>query len=444
MSTPVKQDWDVSVREGGMGGSNVAVPRGGPSWRRYMAYIGPGALVAVGYMDPGNWATNVAGGSAYGYTLLAVILGSSLMAMVLQTLALRLGVATGRDLAQMCRDVYRGPVRWILWLLAEIAIIATDLAEVVGAAIALNLLFGLPLLWGVIITGLDVFLILGLQRRGLRWLEAFVIVLIGTVAVCFGIELVLAKPDWGGVVRGYAPSLQIVQNAAMLYIAIGILGATVMPHNLYLHSASLQTRDYPRTPEGRREAIRFGTIDSTVSLTVALLVNSAMLILAAATFHRAGQTQVAELGEAYKLLTPLLGGTLASVLFGVALLASAQNATITGTLAGQVVMQGFLNIRLPDWLLRLTTRAIAIVPAVLVTVLVGERGTAELLVLSQVILSLQLSFAVFPLVMFTSDRLHMGEFVSPLWLKLLAWLIALVIGGLNAYLLVQTVRGWFG
>ena len=417
-------------------------PPGAPGWRRFLAYVGPGALIAVGYMDPGNWATDLAGGSAYGYTLLSVILLSNLMAIVLQALSLRLGVATGRDLAQMCREQYSKPVAMVLYGLAQVAIIACDLAEVVGAAIALKLLFGLPLIWGVLITALDVLLILGLQQRGFRKLEAFVIALVATIGACFAIELFLAKPEWGGVLRGFVPSTSVLTNPAMLYIAIGILGATVMPHNLYLHSSIAKTRDYPRTSAGKREAIRFGTLDSTISLTLALFVNAAILILAAAAFHRSGHHEVASLDEAYRLLTPLLGTTIASVLFGVALLASGQNSTITGTLAGQVVTEGFLNLKLPPWLLRLSTRLLAIIPAALVTVLVGEKGTTELLVLSQVVLSLQLSFAVFPLVSFTSDRVKMGAFVNPAWLKALAYVVAFVIASLNVWLLVQAGRGF--
>jgi manganese transport protein len=418
------------------------IPAGAPWWRKMLAFAGPGYMVAVGYMDPGNWATDLAGGSRFGYTLLSVILLSNIMAMVLQALALRLGIATGRDLAQACRDHYSRPVNFVLWLLCEVAIAACDLAEVIGSAIALNLLFGIPLLWGVCITAVDVLLILLLQHRGFRWLEAFVVVLVATIGACFAIELVLAQPALGELFRGLIPSTEIISDSAKLYIAIGILGATVMPHNLYLHSSIVQTRNFGDTVAGKREAIKYATIDSTLALFFAFFINASILILAAATFHTTGNQGVADIGDAHKLLAPLLGTTMASVLFAVALLASGQNSTITGTLAGQIVMEGFLNIRLPAWLRRLITRLIAIVPAVIVTAVSGERGSGQLLILSQVILSMQLSFAVVPLVMFTSDKAKMGAFVSPRWLKVLAWLIAGVIGALNAWLLVETFRGW--
>ncbi|MEJ7576664.1 MAG: Nramp family divalent metal transporter [Pyrinomonadaceae bacterium] len=409
-------------------------------WRKLLAFSGPGYMVAVGYMDPGNWATDIAGGSRFNYTLLSVIMISNLMAILLQALALRLGIVTGRDLAQACHDHYSRPVSFFLWVLCEIAIIACDLAEVIGSAIALNLLFGIPLIWGVCITALDVIILLTLQNRGFRLLEAIVITMVLTVGVCFAIEIVMARPDILGIARGFVPSPQVVTNPEMLYIAIGILGATVMPHNLYLHSSIVQTRNYEQTPKGKREAIKFATIDSTVALMFALFINSAILIVAAATFYRSGNYQVAEIQDAYQLLSPLLGVTGASTLFAVALLASGQNSTLTGTLAGQIVMEGFLNIRLPPWLRRLITRLIAIVPAVIVTMLYGESGTAKLLVFSQVVLSMQLSFAVFPLVMFTSDKTKMGEFVNPLWRKILAWAVAVVIASLNVWLLVQTFR----
>jgi len=420
----------------------VAIPRGAAWWRKLLAFAGPGYLVAVGYMDPGNWATDLAGGSRFGYTLLSVILLSNLMAILLQALALRLGIVTGRDLAQACRDHFSKPVSFALWVLCEIAIAACDLAEVIGSAIALNLLFGIPLLYGVCITAIDVLLILLLQHKGFRWLEAFVIALVVTIGVCFAIELALAQPALGEVARGLVPSAQIVADPAKLYIAIGILGATVMPHNLYLHSSIVQTRDFGRTEEGKREAIKFATIDSTLALLFAFFINAAILILAAATFHRTGYQHVADIGDAHQLLTPLLGSVMASFLFAVALLASGQNSTITGTLAGQIVMEGFLNIRLPAWLRRLITRLIAIIPAVIVTAASGERGTGQLLILSQVILSMQLSFAVVPLVMFTSDKVKMGTFASPGWMKALAWFVAVLIGSLNAWLLVETFRGW--
>lgn len=410
-------------------------------WRKMMAFAGPGYLVAVGYMDPGNWATDLAGGSAFGYTLLSVILLSNLMAILLQGLSAKLGIVTGRDLAQACRDNYGRTTNFALWVLCEIAIAACDLAEVIGAAIALNLLFGIPLMWGVIITAIDVMLVLYLQNKGFRLLEALVIALVATVGVCFLFEILLSKPSVAGVLSGFVPSPQILQNPTMLYIAIGILGATVMPHNLYLHSSIVQTRQYEQTPSGKKEAFKFAFIDSTVALSFALFINAAILIVAAATFHKTGRTEVAEIQDAYQLLTPLLGAG-ASTVFALALLASGLNSTITGTLAGQIVMEGFLNIRLRPWLRRLITRGIAIVPAVIVTYLYGESGTAQLLILSQVILSLQLSFAVFPLVMFTSDRAKMGEFVNPTWVKILAYTVAFTIGSLNAWLLFQTFRGW--
>lgn len=423
--------------------STLRVPRGAGFWRRMLAFSGPGYLVAVGYMDPGNWATDLAGGSRFGYRLLSVIMISNLMAILLQSLALRLGIVTGRDLAQACRDHFHPKVSFVLWILCEIAIVACDLAEVIGSAIALNLLFGIPLIWGVLLTALDVMILLLLQNRGFRWLEAFVVTLVLTIGLCFVAEIIFSSPEIGGVLRGFVPSPQIVSNPEMLYIAIGILGATVMPHNLYLHSSIAQTRDYERTPEGKREAIRFATIDSTVALMFALFINAAILILAAAVFHKSGNTEVAEIGEAFQLLSPLLGVSAASTLFAVALLASGQNSTLTGTLAGQIVMEGFLNIRIRPWLRRLITRLLAIVPAVIVTFFYGESGTAQLLVFSQVVLSMQLSFAVFPLVMFTSDKLKMGEFVNPTWCKALAYAIAVLIAGLNIWLLTQTFSDWF-
>ncbi|MBA2875776.1 manganese transport protein [Anoxybacillus caldiproteolyticus] len=409
--------------------------------KKFLAFAGPGYLVAVGYMDPGNWATDIAGGSQFGYTLLFVILLSNLMAILLQALASKLGIVTGRDLAQACRDHYSKPVAIALWVLCELAIAACDLAEVIGSAIALNLLFGIPLIYGVIITAVDVLVVLLLQNKGFRYIEALVIILILTISACFATEIFLSKPDVGGILEGFVPSKEILDNPAMLYIAIGILGATVMPHNLYLHSSIVQTRQYEQTSVGKRQAIKYAAWDSTIALFFALLINASILIVSAATFHKAGMKDVAEIGDAYHLLAPLLGTTLGSILFGVALLASGQNSTLTGTLAGQIVMEGFLNIRLPAWLRRLITRLIAIVPAVIVTALYGESGTAQLLILSQVILSLQLSFAVVPLVQFTSDKKKMGEFVNPLWLSVLAWMVAIVIISLNAYLLIQTFFG---
>ncbi len=414
---------------------------GATTWRKVLAFAGPGYLVAVGYMDPGNWATDLAGGSRFGYTLLSVILLSNLMAVLLQGLSSKLGIVTGRDLAQACRDHYSKPVSVMLWLMCEIAIAACDLAEVIGSAIALNLLFHIPLPLGVLITSMDVLVLLYLQHRGVRLLEALVIALVATVGVCFAFELFLSRPDVGEVLRGFIPSTRIVREPGMLYLAIGILGATVMPHNLYLHSSIVQTRKYAETTEGRQEAVRFAFIDSTIALTMALFINAAILIVAAASFHTTGHHEVAEIQDAHKLLTPLLGAG-ASTAFALALLASGQNSTITGTLAGQIVMEGFLEIRVRPWLRRLITRLIAIVPAALMAIFGGTSGTAQLLLFSQVVLSLQLSFAVFPLVMFTSDREKMGRFANPTWLKLLAYVVAGVIALLNILLLVQTVWGW--
>ena len=418
----------------------IAVGNGGTSrFRRFLAFIGPGYLVAVGYMDPGNWATSLAGGSKFGYTLLVVALVSNIMAIVLQSLCARLAIASGRDLAQACRDAFPKPVGYMLWLLAEIAIIATDIAEVIGTAIGLNLIFGIPLEIGVVITALDVFLILYLQKLGFRWVEAFVIALLGVIAVCFGIQIFLADPVWGDVIRGFAPTTEIVTNPEMLYLALGILGATVMPHNLYLHSGIVQTRAYGTTLPEKREALKYATIDSTVALMFALTINASILILAAAAFHTTGRTEVAELGEAHSLLAPLLGLAVAPTLFGIALLCCGLNSTVTATLAGQIVMEGFLDIQLPPWLRRLITRAIAIIPAAAVTIWYGESGTARLLILTQVVLSLQLSFAVFPLVMFTASRAKMGDLVAPKWLIAFAGLIAVVIAVLNVKLLVDFV-----
>ncbi len=410
-------------------------------WKRAAAFFGPGYLVAVGYMDPGNWATSLAGGSRFGYTLLVVALVSNIMAIVLQSLCARLAISSGRDLAQACRDAYPRAVSFVLWLLAETAIIATDIAEVIGTAIGLNLIFGLPLEIGVVVTALDVFLILYLQRLGFRWVEALVIALLAVIALCFVVQIALADPDWGDVIRGFAPTTEIVTNPEMLYLALGILGATVMPHNLYLHSGLVQTRDYGHSLPERREALRFATIDSTVALTFALLVNASILILAAAAFHATGQTEVAELGEAHTLLAPILGLAIAPTLFGIALLCCGLNSTVTATLAGQIVMEGFLHIRLAPWLRRLITRVIAIVPAAGVTIWYGEAGTSELLILTQVVLSLQLSFAVFPLVMFTADKAKMGELVAPRWLVVFAYAIAILIAALNVKLLVDFLSG---
>ncbi len=419
----------------------VAVPSSASFWRKALAFTGPGYLVAVGYMDPGNWATDLAGGARYGYGLLSVILLSNLMAILLQSLAARLGIASGRDLAQACRDRFPRPVTIGLWLLAEVAIAATDLAEVIGAAVALNLLFGLPLAWGVALTALDALAILYLQHLGFRWVEAVVGLLILVIAGSFAVELYLARPDPNEIARGFVPSVEILRDAGQLYIAVGILGATVMPHNLYLHSSIVQTRKYLDTLDSRREAIRFATLDSTVALTFALFLNAAILIMSAAVFHRTGYDHVADIADAYKLLAPLLGTQLASMLFAVALLCSGQNATVTGTLAGQIVMEGFLNFRLRPWLRRLVTRLAAIVPALLVIALYGERGTGPLLILSQVILSLQLPFAVFPLVWFTSDRRRLGPLASPWWVSALAWPVAFLIAALNGWMLWLVLGG---
>ncbi len=416
-----------------------SVSVGGSFFRRAAAFAGPGYLVAVGYMDPGNWATSIAGGSRFGYTLLVVALVSNVMAIILQSLCARLAIASGRDLAQACRDAFPKPVGWVLWLLAEIAIIATDIAEVIGTAIGLNLLFGIPLEIGVIITALDVFLILYLQRLGFRWIEALVVALLAVIAACFFVQILLADPNWGDVIRGFAPTTQILTNPDMLYLSLGILGATVMPHNLYLHSGIVQTRAYGETLAEKREALKFATIDSTLALMFALLVNASILILAAATFYAAGRTEIAELGEAHSLLSPMLGSAIAPTLFGIALLCCGVNSTVTATLAGQIVMEGFLRIRLAPWLRRLITRGLAIIPAAGVTIWFGQSGTAQLLILTQVVLSLQLSFAVFPLVMFTADKQKMGKLVAPMWLTVLAGIVAVAIAALNVKLLYDFV-----
>lgn len=421
--------------------ASVQVPEGGSWLRRLLAFVGPGYMVSVGYMDPGNWATDLAGGSQFGYLLLSVILLSNLMAILLQALAARLGIATGLDLAQACRARYSRPVSLLLWIACEIAIIACDLAEVIGTAIALNLLFGIPLMWGAILTALDVFLILLLMNRGFRWLEAFVIALLTLIFVCFGVQMVLAQPSLAAVLDGFLPKAEIVTNPAALYLAIGIIGATVMPHNLYLHSSIVQTRAYPRTEAGRRMGLRWAVADSTLALMLALFVNAAILITAAAVFHSAGRTDVAEIQDAYHLLSPMLGVGIASLLFAVALLASGINSTVTATLAGQIVMEGFVSLRIPDWARRLITRGIAVIPVVVVTGLYGESGTAKLLVLSQVVLSMQLPFAVIPLVRFVSDRQLMGSFVIGRVTQVLAWAIAGLIVVLNVKLLADMLLG---
>ncbi len=418
---------------------SVRLPQG--AWRRFLAFLGPGYMVAVGYMDPGNWATSLAGGSKFGYALLFVALLSNLMAIVLQSLSARLAIATGRDLAQACRDAFPPYVAIPLWLAAEVAIIATDIAEVIGTAIGLNLLLGIPLTWGVLITALDVFLVLWLQRRGFRKLEAFVIALLGVIALSFAAQVIMARPDWGGVLMGFAPDRRLLSDPDMLYLALGILGATVMPHNLYLHSAIIQTRDWGDSLPEKREALRYATIDSTVALMFALTINAAILILAAASFHASGQTGVTELGDAHRLIGPLLGAGLAPTLFAVALLACGLNSTVTATLAGQAVMEGFLHIRLAPWLRRLITRGIAILPAAGVTILAGPEGTGRLLILTQVVLSLQLSFAVLPLVRFATDRARMGELAAPRWLAVLAWVVAAGIVALNLKFLWDVIPG---
>lgn len=412
-------------------------------WRKLFAFAGPGYLVAVGYMDPGNWATDLAGGARYGNALLSVILISNLLAMLLQALAARLGIATGRDLAQACRESYSRPAAIALWIICEVAIVACDLAEVIGSAIALKLLFGLPLLWGVSLTAADVLVLLALQRFGFRYVEALVVSLILVIGGCFAYELVLARPDLSDVARSLVPQAAIVRDGGMLYIAVGILGATVMPHNLYLHSSIVQTRRFVPAVSDRREAARFATIDSSVALMAALFINGAILVMSAAVFHGTGHQEVADIFDAHKLLAPLLGGQVAGALFAVALLCSGQNATLTGTLAGQIVMEGFLRLRLRPWLRRLFTRLMAIVPAIGAVLIYGERSVGPLLVLSQVVLSLQLPFAVFPLVVFTSDRRRMGSLVNPPWVKVLAWAAAILIAALNLWLLAQLLMGGY-
>jgi manganese transport protein len=419
----------------------VPIPKGLGFWRKLFAFSGPGFLVAVGYMDPGNWATDIEGGSRFGYTLLSVIFISNLMAILLQSLCLKLGIVTGRDLAQACRDHYSKPVSIFLWVTCEIAICACDLAEVIGSAIALQLLFGIPLVYGVCITGLDVLVVMYLSHLGFRYLEALVVVLIFTIGGCFLAEIIFSKPDLSGVLGGFLPRFGILRNPDMLYVGIGILGATVMPHNLYLHSSIVQTRKYEQNSEGKAEAIKFASIDSTLALMLALFINAAILIVAAAVFHAAGKT-VKGIEDAYQLLSPMLGTTAASIIFALALLASGQNSTLTGTLAGQIVMEGFMNIRLRPWLRRLITRLLAIVPAVIIAMLYGNQGVDKLIVFSQVVLSVQLSFAVFPLVRFTSDKKKMGEFVNPLWLTLLAYSTAFIILALNVKLVADQIGGW--
>jgi manganese transport protein len=422
--------------------STIRVPSQASWGRKMLAFVGPGLMVAVGYMDPGNWATDLAGGAKYGYLLLSVVLISNFIAILLQHLSLKLGIVTERDLAQACRDHYSKPVSLMLWIGCEIAIAACDLAEVIGSAIALNLLFHLPLVIGIVLTAFDVIVILFLQYKGFRVIESLVAGLILIIGASFAYEMIISNPSFPVFLANLLPKPEIVTNPGMLYIAIGILGATVMPHNLYLHSSIVQTRAYERNEEGKKMAVHFAAIDSAAALFCAFFINAAILILSAAAFHGTGHQEVADIHDAYNLLSPVLGVSCASVVFAIALLASGQNSTLTGTLAGQIVMEGFLNIRLRPWVRRLLTRLIAIVPAVIVASMFGEKGTGQLLVFSQVILSFQLGFAVVPLVMFTSDKQKMGNFVNSAWLKVFAWTVTAVIIVLNAYLLWQTVAGW--
>lgn len=424
--------------------SSIPVPKNVGFWRKLAAFSGPGLMVAVGYMDPGNWATDLAGGAKFGYALLSVILISNFMAILLQHLALKLGIVAERDLAQACRDHYSRPVAFMLWVLCEIAIAACDLAEVIGTAVALNLLFGIPLVWGVVLTALDVLMILLLQSKGFRTIEILVAGLIFIIGGCFLYQIAVAQPSISAILTGLVPTTEIVTNPTMLYIAIGILGATVMPHNLYLHSSIVQTRAFERSTEGKAMAVKYATIDSTWALLSAFFINAAILIISASAFHGGPHSDVADINDAHRLLSPVLGDAWASTLFAIALLASGQNSTLTGTMAGQIVMEGFLDIRLRPWIRRLITRLIAVVPAVIVAALYGEHGVGSLLVLSQVILSLQLGFAVVPLVLFTSDKQKMGRFASPGWLSALAWIVTSVIITLNVYLLYATFREWFG
>jgi len=421
---------------------SVRIPSEQSFWKKLFAFSGPGFLIAVGYMDPGNWATDLAAGSQFNYSLLCVILISNVMAMLLQTLSLKLGIVTERDLAQMCRYHYRPSVNYMLWIFCELAIIACDLAEIIGSAIALNLLFHIPILWGVCITALDVFVLLFLQHKGFRYLEALITTLIGVIAICFGLEIFFSRPNLASITTGFVPHLEIMTHPAMLYIAIGILGATVMPHNLYLHSSIVQTRSYPLNTVGKREAIRFASIDSNTALFLAMFINAAILIVAAATFFKGGRKDIAEIEDAYKLLSPMLGVTGASTLFAIALLAAGQNSTLTGTMAGQIVMEGFLEMRMKPWIRRLITRSLALVPTLVVVWYMGERGMNQLLLASQVVLSMQLSFAVIPLVTFTSDRKKMGVFVNSFTMKIVAWSVALVILVLNGWLLMMTIASW--
>jgi manganese transport protein len=417
---------------------SILVPSSASFWRKLFAFAGPGFLVSVGYMDPGNWATDLAGGAQFGYSLLSIIMLSNLMAILLQHLSIKLGVATGRDLAQACRDHYSQGTVWFLWILCEIAIAACDLAEVVGSAIGLQLLFGIPLVWGCVITAADVVAVLFLQSKGFRYIEALVITLIATIGGCFAIELFLVHLDVSAIAFGFIPHPEILRNQGMLYISIGIIGATVMPHNLYLHSSIVQTRKYEQSESGKAEAIKFASIDSCVALMCALGINAAILILAAAVFHGTGHQDVAKIQDAYHLLTPLVGAAVASPLFAIALLASGQNSTLTGTLAGQIVMEGFLNLRLRPWVRRLITRGLAIIPAIIVIGFFGEDQATRLLVVSQVVLSLQLGFAVWPLMRFTDEKAKMGRFVNPAWIRIAGWATAALIILLNLKFLLDT------
>ena len=418
--------------------SSVRIVHGRGFWRKLASFAGPGLIIAVGYMDPGNWATDIAGGAKFGYLLLSIVFISNLMAILLQHLSLKLGIVTGRDLAQACRDHYSPPVNFVLWVLCEIAIAACDLAEVLGSAVALNLLFNIPLTAGVIITSFDIFLILYFQKKGFRFIEAVIGTLILIIGGCFIYEIIVSNPHLPSVLKGFIPQKEVFLDREALYISIGILGATVMPHNLYLHSSIAQTRDYKRDTAGKKEAVYFSTLDSTISLTIAFFINAAILVTAAAAFHGTAHQDVADINDAYKLLTPVLAAPLASVLFAVALLASGQNSTLTGTLAGQIVMEGFLEIKFKPWIRRAITRLIAIVPAVIITILYGHTGVGQLLVFSQVVLSLQLAFAVVPLVQFTSERKKMGQFTNGGWLALASWLVAAIIIIFNSVLLYQT------
>jgi len=440
-----KNGWSSRSSSLSMTEVNASIPVDSSAnfWRKLFAFSGPGFLIAVGYMDPGNWATDLAGGAQFGYMLLSVVMISNFMAILLQHLSLKLGIVSGHDLAQECRATYSRRFSVFLWILCEIAIAACDLAEVIGSAVALNLLFKIPLVVGVVVTALDVLIVLYLQNKGFRYIEAFVVALIAIIGLSFIYELIVSNPSLGGVILGFIPNPQIVVDPAMLYIAIGILGATVMPHNLYLHSSIVQTRKYTRTTAGKGMAIKFATIDSTLALMLALFINAAILILSAAAFHGSGHQDVADINDAFMLLSPLLGAPLASILFAIALLASGQNATLTGTMAGQIVMEGFLNIRLRPWVRRLLTRLVAIVPAVIVASVYGARGIGSLLILSQVILSIQLSFAVVPLIFFTSDKSKMGIYVNSGWLRITSWGVAIIIIALNSYLLIQIVAGIF-